>query len=188
VILVRAFRSLLLPVKAILLNILSVAASYGLLVVAFRWGVGADVLGVDRAPQIEGWVPIFLFAILFGLSMDYEVFIVTRIREGWDATHDTGAAIVYGLGRTGRMITSAAVIMVAAFGGFVAGSVGALQQFGLGLAVAVIVDATLVRAFLLPATMGVLGRWNWWLPARAARLARVPPSPLPERGAATRRP
>jgi RND superfamily putative drug exporter len=177
-VLLRAFRSLLLPLKAVLLNLLSVAATYGLMVVVFRYGLGADVLGLYTAPQIEGWIPIFLFAMLFGLSMDYEVFLVTRMRESWDHVHDNARAVAHGLERTGRIITAAAVIMVAAFSGLMAGSVVGLQQFGFGLAIAILLDATLVRAILVPALMAVFGRWNWWLPARVARVARVAPSPL----------
>ncbi|MBX5474570.1 MAG: MMPL family transporter [Thermoleophilia bacterium] len=176
--LARAFRSLVLPLKAVLLNLLSVAASYGMLVLAFRYGVGRDVLGLYRIDQVEGWIPIFLFAMLFGLSMDYEVFLVTRMRESWDAGRDNREAVAEGLERTGRIVTAAAVIMVAAFSAFVAGRIVGLQEFGLGLAVAILVDATLVRAVLVPSLMALLGRWNWWLPPPAARLLRVPPSPL----------
>ena len=172
-VLLRAFRSLVLPLKAVLLNLLSVAAVYGLLVVVFRWGVGADVLGLYRVPQIEGWIPIFLFAMLFGLSMDYEVFLVTRMRESWDDVHDNARAVAHGLERTGRIVTAAAVIMVAAFSGFVTGRVAGLQEFGVGLSLAVLVDATVVRACLVPALMAILDRYNWWLPARIARLTRV---------------
>jgi uncharacterized membrane protein YdfJ with MMPL/SSD domain len=170
--LLRAFRSLVLPLKAVLLNLLTVGAVYGLLVVVFQWGAGEEV---------EGWIPIFLFAILFGLSMDYEVFLVMRMRESWDELHDNARAVALGLERTGRIVSAAALIMVAAFCGFLAGRVPGLQQLGLGLAVAVLLDATLVRALLVPSAMAVLGRWNWWLPARIARIARVDPSPLAER-------
>ena len=122
-VLARAFRSLLLPLKAVLLNLLSVAAAYGLLVLVFRFGVGAGLLGVERSAQIEGWIPIFLFAVLFGLSMDYEVFLVSRMREEWDARHDNVGAVAFGLERTGRLITAAALVMAVSFGGFVVGSV-----------------------------------------------------------------
>jgi uncharacterized membrane protein YdfJ with MMPL/SSD domain len=172
-VLLRAFRSVLLPLKAVVLNLLSVAAVYGLLVVIFRWGVGADALGLYRVPQIEGWIPIFLFALLFGLSMDYEVFLVSRMRESWDEVHDNARAVAHGLERTGRIVTAAALIMVAAFSGFVAGNIAGLQEFGAGLALAILIDATLVRAILVPSLMAVFGRWNWWLPPRIARLARV---------------
>jgi RND superfamily putative drug exporter len=110
--------------------------------------------------------------------MDYEVFLVTRMREAWDETHDNGRAVGLGLERTGRIVTAAAIVMVAAFSGFVAGRVVGLQEFGLGLAVAIFVDATIVRALLVPSLMAIFGRWNWWLPARVARVMRVPPSPL----------
>jgi putative drug exporter of the RND superfamily len=176
--LLRAFRSLLLPLKAVLLNLLSISASYGMLVVVFRWGLGQTVLGLYQYPQVEGWIPIFLFAMLFGLSMDYEVFLVSRMRESWDETGENGRAVALGLERTGRIVTAAAVIMVAAFSGFLAGRIVGLQEFGLGLAVAIFVDATIVRAILVPALMAIMGRWNWWLPARVARFARVAPSPL----------
>ncbi len=169
VLLLGAFRSLLLPLKAVVLNLLTVTAVYGLLVAIFQHGIGAGLLGVQRVDQIEAWVPIFLFAILFGLSMDYEVFMVSRMRETWDATHDNEQAVAHGLERTGRIVTAAAAIMVAAFSGFVVGRVSALQQLGVGLSLAVLVDATIVRALLVPSLMAVLGRWNWWLPAGLAR-------------------
>jgi RND superfamily putative drug exporter len=181
VLLLRAFRSLVLPLKAVILNLLSVAASYGLLVVVFKWGVGSDVLGLYQFDQVEGWIPIFLFAMVFGLSMDYEVFLVSRMRETWDEVCDNGRAVAIGLERTGRIVTAAAVIMVAAFSGFLAGRVVGLQEFGFGLAVAILLDATIVRALLVPSLMALLGRYNWWLPERVARLVRVEPSPLEPR-------
>jgi Predicted drug exporters of the RND superfamily len=165
-VLARAFRSLLLPLKAVLLNLLSVAASCGLLVAVFRFGIGADLLGVHRSAQIEGWIPVFLFATLFGLSMDYEVFLVSRMREAWDACGDNVEAVAFGLERTGGLITAAALVMAISFAGFVVGSIPGLQQFGVGLALAVLIDATLVRALLVPSLMAVMGRWNWWLPSR----------------------
>jgi RND superfamily putative drug exporter len=176
--LMRAFRSLLLPLKAVILNLLSVAAAYGLLVIVFKWGVGQSALGLYQFSQIEAWIPIFLFAMLFGLSMDYEVFLVTRMREAWDETHDNVRAVGLGLERTGRIVTAAAIIMVAAFSGFVAGRIVGLQEFGIGLAVAIFVDATIVRVLLVPSLMALFGRWNWWLPGRVARVVRVPPSSL----------
>jgi RND superfamily putative drug exporter len=178
VLLLRAFRSLLLPLKAVLLNLLSVAASYGLLVVFFKWGLGEELFGLYRFDQVEAWIPIFLFAVLFGLSMDYEVFLVSRMREAWDEGADNVTAVAHGLERTGRIVTAAAIIMCAAFLGFVAGRIVGLQQFGLGLAVAIFVDATIVRSILVPSLMAVLGRWNWWLPASVARIVRVEPSAL----------
>jgi len=155
---------LLLPLKAVILNVLSVAATYGLLVTVFRWGVGSDLLGLAHVSQIEGWIPIFLFAMLFGLSMDYEVFLVMRMREAWNETHDNTRAVAYGLERTGRIITAAALIMVAAFSGFLAGRIAGLQEFGAGLALAILIDATIVRAILVPAVMAIFGDWNWYLP------------------------
>jgi RND superfamily putative drug exporter len=178
VLLMRAFRSVVLPLKAVILNLLSVAAAYGMLVVVFKWGVGNDVIGIYRFEQVEGWIPIFLFAMLFGLSMDYEVFLVSRMREEWDHGRGNREAVAYGLERTGRIVTAAAIVMVAAFSGFVAGRIVGLQEFGIGLAVAIFVDATLVRAVLVPSLMALFGRYNWWLPSSLARLVRVPASPL----------
>jgi putative drug exporter of the RND superfamily len=175
--LVRAFRSLLLPLKAIIMNLLSIGAAYGLLVLAFKAGWGKP-FGLQQFDQIEGWIPVFLFAMLFGLSMDYEVFLVTRMREEWDRTHDNVTAVATGLAKTGRLVTAAGIIMFAAFMGFVAGSLVGLQQFGFGLAAAIIIDVTIIRALLVPSVMKVFGRWNWWLPDWAARVARVKPSPL----------
>jgi putative drug exporter of the RND superfamily len=172
-ILVCAFRSLVLPLKAVAVNALSVAAVYGLLVVFFRWGLGADLFGLPQRSELEGWIPIFLFAVLFGLSMDYEVFLVSRMREAWDDLGDSRRAIAYGLERTGTIVTAAALIMCAAFSGFVAGRVVALQEFGLGLALAVLIDATIVRALLVPSVMALLGRWNWRLPRRLGRVLRI---------------
>ena len=172
-----AFRSLLLPLQAVLLNLLSVAAAYGLLTLVVQHGVGAGLLGVDRSPAIEAWVPIVLFTLLFGLSMDYEVFIVAPMREARDAGDDTRSAVRHGLVRTGRIVTAAALIMVVVFSGFVAGQVPGLQQFGLGLALGVLVDATIVRLLLVPSLIVLCGRANWWLPAWAGRLPRRPPSP-----------
>ena len=177
-VLLRAFRSLLLPLMAVLLDAVSVAAAYGLLVVIFRFGIGADVLGLYRVSQIEGWVPIFLFAMLFGLSMDYEVFFVTRMRESWDNCGDNSRAVTDGLTHTGRVVSAAALVMVGALSGLVAGHVAGLQELGAGLALGVLLDATIVRGLLMPSLMALLGRWNWWLPAPVARLAGVEVSPL----------
>jgi uncharacterized membrane protein YdfJ with MMPL/SSD domain len=177
--LLRAFRSLLLPLKAIVLNLLSIGAAYGLLVVVFKWGLG-DSVGLIGFDQIEGWIPVFLFAMLFGLSMDYEVFLVSRMREEWDRTHDNELAVASGLAKTGRLVTVAGLVMFAAFMGFVAGSIVGLQQFGFGLAAAILIDVTIVRALLVPSAMKIFGRWNWWLPEGVARVFRVQPSPLVE--------
>ncbi len=174
--LARAFRSVVLPAKAVVMNLLSVSAAYGVLVLAFQHGWG-EPFGLQQSPQIEAWIPIFLFAMLFGLSMDYEVFLLSRIREEWDRRHDNEAAVAYGLEHTGRIITAAAIIMIAAFSGFLAGSFVGLQEFGLGLAAAILVDATIVRAILVPATMKLLGKWNWYLPERVRRVLRLRPAP-----------
>jgi putative drug exporter of the RND superfamily len=180
VLLVRAFRSLLLPLKAIVLNLLAIGAAYGMLVAFFKLGFG-EPFGLTQFDQIEGWIPIFLFAMLFGLSMDYEVFLVSRMREEWDKRHDNVEAVSQGLEKTGRLVTAAGLIMVAAFTGFVAGSLVGLQQFGFGLAVAISLDVTIIRALLVPSAMKIFGRWNWWLPEWPARLLRVEPSPLAPR-------
>jgi RND superfamily putative drug exporter len=167
--LLRAFRSVVLPAKAVVMNLLSVGAAYGVLVLVFQHGSG-ESFGLQPSPQIEGWIPIFLFAVLFGLSMDYEVFLLSRIREEWDRGHDNERAIAYGLEHTGRIITAAAIVMIAAFAGFLTGSFVGLQEFGLGLMAAIALDATVVRAILVPATMKLLGEWNWYLPERVKRI------------------
>ena len=179
--LVRAFRSLLLPLKAIVMNLLSIGAAYGLLVLAFKVGWG-EPFGLQQFDQIEGWIPVFLFAMLFGLSMDYEVFLVSRMREEWDERGDNMLAVTARLAKTGRLVTAAGVIMFAAFMGFVAGSLVGLQQFGFGLAAAIIIDVTIIRALLVPSVMKLFGRWNWYLPERVARVARVEASPLAAKG------
>jgi uncharacterized membrane protein YdfJ with MMPL/SSD domain len=177
VLLMRAFRSIVLPLKAIVLNLLSIGAAYGLLVVVFKWGAG-EWAGLIAYDQIEGWIPVFLFAMLFGLSMDYEVFLVSRMREEWDKGATNEEAVVLGLTKTGRLVTAAGLIMFAAFMGFVAGSIVGLQQFGFGLAAAILIDVTIVRALVLPSAMALFGRWNWWLPGSVARVVRVEPSEL----------
>ena len=171
VLLTIVFRSLVVPLKAILLNLLSVGAAYGMVVLFFQEGVGpdwvksiADALGFIQGEAIEAWLPLFLFSVLFGLSMDYHVFLLSRIREHFDRTGDNRAAVAHGLRTTGAIITGAALIMVAVFGGFAAGELVPLQQMGFGLAVAVFLDATIVRSILVPASMRLLGRWNWYLP------------------------
>jgi RND superfamily putative drug exporter len=175
-VLMRAFRSVVLPVKAVLMNFLSLSATYGALVLVFQHGWG-EVFGFHRSPQIEGWIPIFLFAMLFGLSMDYEIFLITRMREEWDRFHDNERAVAYGLEHTGRIVTAAAVIMIAAFSGLMSGSFVGLQEFGFGLAIAILLDATIVRAMLVPAVMKLLGRWNWYLPERMRRTLRLRAEP-----------
>ena len=159
-----AFRSIVIPIKAILLNLLSTAAAFGVLVLVFREGWFADALGITPGGVIESWVPIFIFTILFGLSMDYHLFILTRIKEARDRGLDSRAAVARGISVTSGTITSAASIMVVVFAVFVTFKFVFIQQLGLGLAVAVFIDATLIRSVLLPATMTLLGDWNWWLP------------------------
>jgi len=162
--LMAVFRSLLVPLKAAVMNLLSIGAAYGVVVAVFQWGWGASVIGVDRPGPIMAFVPMMLFAILFGLSMDYEVFLLSRIREEYDRSRDNATAVADGLAATARVITAAAAIMVIIFGSFVLGDDPFVKMFGLGLAVAVLVDATVVRMVLVPATMELLGDANWWLP------------------------
>ena len=165
IILMMVFRSIVIPIKAIIMNLLSVGAAYGLLVLVFQKGIGADLLGFDRAEVIDAWLPLFLFTILFGLSMDYHVFLLSRIRERYDETGDNNAAVAYGLRSTAEIITGAALIMVVVFGAFATGETIVNQLTGFGLAVAVLLDATLVRSVLVPASMDVLGKRNWYLPS-----------------------
>ncbi|MGB2696022.1 MAG: MMPL family transporter [Dehalococcoidia bacterium] len=164
ILLLVVFRSIVVPIKAVIMNLLSVGAAYGLLVLVTQEGVGAGLFGFQQVESIEAWLPIFLFAILFGLSMDYHVFLLSRIRERYDQTHDNEEAIVFGVRSTGRLITGAALIMVAVFGGFAAGDLVMFQQMGFGAGVAVLIDATIVRSILVPASMKLLGDWNWYLP------------------------
>jgi RND superfamily putative drug exporter len=166
------FRSIVLPVKAIILNLLSVGAAYGMVVMFFQQGVGpgfvkdiAEFLNFPQVESIEAWLPLFLFSVLFGLSMDYHVFLLSRIRERFDFTGDNTESVAYGLRTTGGLITGAALIMVAVFGGFAAGRLAPLQQMGFGLAVAVFLDATVVRSILVPSSMKLLGNLNWYLPS-----------------------
>ena len=159
-----AFRSIVVPLKAVVLNLLSVGAAYGMIVLVFQQGVGSGLFGFQEVPVIENWIPLFLSAILFGLSMDYHVFLLSRIKERYDQTRDNSGSVVYGLHSTASIITGAALIMVAVFGGFALGPLSMFQQMGFGLAVAVILDATIVRMVLVPASMELLGDWNWYFP------------------------
>jgi RND superfamily putative drug exporter len=159
-----AFRSIVVPLKAVIMNLLSVGAAYGILVLVFQEGIATKVLGFSEAPVIESWLPLFLFAILFGLSMDYHVFLLSRIKERYDGTGDNTEAVHYGLRQTASIITGAALIMVAVFAGMASGDLVIFQQVGFGLAVAVILDATIVRMVLVPASMELLGDWNWYFP------------------------
>ena len=160
-----AFRSIVVPATAIGMNLLSVGAAYGLLVLVFQEGIGNELLGLREAETIDAWVPLFLFAVLFGLSMDYQVFLLSRIRERYMQTGDTDAAISFGIGSTARLITGAALIIIAVFWGFAMGDTIAFQQMGFGVAVALLIDATIVRSVLVPATMKLLGERNWYLPS-----------------------
>jgi len=164
VLLMIVFRSVVVPVKAIILNLLSVGAAYGLMVLVFQRGFAAGVLGFQQVEVIDAWIPLFLFSVLFGLSMDYEVFLLSRIRERYDQTHNNEECVAFGLRSTARIITGAALIMVAVFGGFALGEFVSFQQFGFGLGVAVLVDATVIRSVLVPSTMKLLGNANWYLP------------------------
>ncbi|MCI0778897.1 MAG: MMPL family transporter [Chloroflexi bacterium] len=168
-----AFRSIVIPLMSIILNMLSVGAAYGLMVLVFQKGYGAGVLGFQTTPMIDAWIPLFLFAVLFGLSMDYHVFLLSRIRERYDQTGDNAESVAYGLRSTAGLITGAALIMVAVFGGFASGDLIANQQIGFGLAVAVLLDATIVRTVLVPATMRLLGKWNWYYPAFLEWVPRI---------------
>ena len=163
-ILMMVFRSIVIPLKAIIMNLLSVGATYGLLVLVFQKGFGADLLGFQQADVIDAWLPLFLFTILFGLSMDYHVFLLSRIRERYDESGDNTEAVAYGLRSTAGLITGAALIMVVVFGAFATGETVVNQLMGFGLAIAVFLDATLVRSVLVPASMEVLGKGNWYLP------------------------
>ncbi len=165
VLLLLVFRSIAIPVKAIVMNLLSVGAAYGLIVLVFQHGILADQLGFTKTPQVEFWLPLFLFSILFGLSMDYHVFLLSRVKEEWTRTGNNKLAVSHGVTSTAGMITSAAVIMVAVFAAFSRGQLVSLQQMGFGLAVAVFLDATIVRSVLVPASMQLLGRFNWWFPS-----------------------
>jgi putative drug exporter of the RND superfamily len=164
ILLMAVFRSVLVPLKAVVMNLLSIGAAYGILVAIFQWGWGMELIGVDRAGPIEAWVPMFLFAIVFGLSMDYEVFLLSRIKEEYDRTKDNATAVADGLAVTARVITAAALIMFCVFAAFALGDDRQLKLFGLGLAIAVLLDATIVRMLLVPATMELLGDRNWWIP------------------------
>jgi RND superfamily putative drug exporter len=193
VLLVRTFRSLLLPIKAVLLNLISLAAVFGAVTWFWQEGHGSDaVFGVAATGALTFWLPVIIFAFLFGLSMDYEVFILARMREEYDATGSTARAVVTGLGRTGRLVTSAALILFFAFAALASSPGTDIKVLGTALGVGILIDATLVRALLVPALVSLFGRWNWWLPGGLARVLRVEPSPVaapprePERADAPR--
>ena len=185
ILLARAFRSLVLPLKAVILNLVSLAAAFGIIVFIFQQGHGSDAIwGVHATQSIVPWIPLMIFAFLFGLSMDYEVFMLTRMREAYDETGDTNHAVALGLARTGKLVTSAALILMFAFFVLSSGPGVDIKQFGIGLAAGIIFDATVIRALLVPALMRLLGRWNWWLPQPAAKVLfvreRAPDRPATE--------
>jgi RND superfamily putative drug exporter len=183
ILLARAFRSLLLPAKAVLLNVLSVAAAWGAVVLIWQRGYGSDqIWDIEATGSIPSWVPLIVFAFLFGLSMDYEVFILSRMREEYDRSGSTETAVIRGIGRTGRLVTSAALILFLAFIAMASGPGAELKMFATALAIGILLDATVIRALIVPAVIALMGRWNWWLPRWPARLLRVPPS-LPPRAA-----
>jgi uncharacterized membrane protein YdfJ with MMPL/SSD domain len=173
ILLTVAFRSIVLPAKAIALNLLSVGAAYGLLVLVFQKGYGNEIFGFQQVETVAAWVPLFLFAVLFGLSMDYQVFLLSRIRERFSRTGDNDGAIEFGISSTARLITGAALIIIAVFSGFARGDLVMFQQMGFGVAVALLLDATIVRSILVPASMKLLGQWNWYLPSWLAWLPDV---------------
>ncbi|MBV9006528.1 MAG: MMPL family transporter, partial [Solirubrobacterales bacterium] len=182
--LARAFRSLLLPLKAVILNVISVAAAWGVITLVWQDGHGSNAIwGIAASHSITAWIPLMVFAFLFGLSMDYEVFILSRMREEYDRTGNTNAAVVRGIGRTGRLVTSAALILFLAFVSMASGPQADVKVFATGLAAGILLDATVIRALLVPAVVSLFGRWNWWLPPGPARWLRVEPS-LPPRSAA----
>jgi uncharacterized membrane protein YdfJ with MMPL/SSD domain len=171
--LLTAFRSVVIAAKAVLLNLLSVGAAYGLLVAVFQWGWGERLLGFESTGAIVSGLPLFLFVVLFGLSMDYHIFILSRIREAYDGGLSTEAAVAHGIRTTAGTVSAAAFVMVAVFSIFVTLSATDMKQFGFGLAAAILIDATIVRAVLLPATMKLLGHWNWYLPSWLGWLPRL---------------
>ena len=174
VLLTRAFRSVFLAVKAVILNLLSLGAAYGIVVLIFQKGYGAEeIWGVPATDSITSWIPLMIFAFLYGLSMDYEVFMVSRIREAYDETGDTGEAVALGLARTGKLVTSAAAVLMFAFIVLSTGPGVDLKQFGIGLAAGIFFDATVIRALLVPAIVRLAGDWNWWLPGWLARILFV---------------
>ena len=180
VLLARAFRSLLLPLKAIILNVLSVVAAWGVLALVWQYGHGSEeIWGIAATGSIASWIPLMVFAFLYGLSMDYEVFILARMREEYDDVRDTNAAVIEGLGRTGRLVTSAAIILFLAFISMASGPGTDTKILATGLAAGILLDATVIRAVLVPAVVSIMGKWNWWLPDSMARLLRVSPSPRP---------
>jgi RND superfamily putative drug exporter len=190
VLLARAFRSIVLPLKAVILNILSVSATFGGMVLFWQLGYGSDeIFNVQSTGAITFWLPLLVFAFLFGLSMDYEVFILSRMREEYDRTGSTSAAVVEGIGRTGRLVTSAALILFLSFVALASAPGTNIKVFATALGFGILLDATVVRALLVPALVSLFGRWNWWFPTWAARTLRVEPhAAIPEPAADGGRP
>ena len=189
ILLTRAFRSIVLPAKAVILNLISLGCAYGVVVFIFQEGHGSELIwDVQATGVVISWIPLMIFAFLYGISMDYEVFMITRIREAYDETRDTSRAISLGLARTGKLITSGAGVLMFAFFALSTGPGLDIKLFGIGLAAGVIIDATLIRLLLVPSSMQLLGRWNWWLPRgrrrccerRRARSSRRPSHPQPQ--------
>ena len=172
--LARAFRSIVLPIKAVVLNLITLAATLGFMVLFWQYGHGSSaIFGVHATGAVTFWVPLMVFAFLFGLSMDYEVFILSRIREEYDRSGSTDGAVVEGIGRTGRLVTSAALILFLAFVALASGPGTDLKTFASALGFGILLDATIVRSMLVPALVSMFGDWNWWLPGWAARVLRV---------------
>ena len=178
--LARTLRSVVLAVKAVLVNLVSLGASFGFLVLFWQDGHGSNLIyGVPATGSIRNWIPIVSFAFLFGLSMDYEVFILARMRKEYDRTESTSQAVVCALARTGRLVTCAALILALSFLSFTAGPAIVVQMIASGLAVGILVDAVIVRTLLVPALVAIMGHWNWWMPSGVARLFRLVPAPKP---------
>jgi putative drug exporter of the RND superfamily len=177
VLLARAFRSIVLPLKAVVLNVVSVLSAWGVLTLVWQHGHGSDAIwGIPATGSISAWIPLMVFAFLFGLSMDYEVFILSRMREEYDATGETNEAVIRGIGRTGRLVTSAALILFLAFLSLASSPGTDVKVMATGLAAGILLDATIIRALLVPAIVSLFGKWNWWMPKWPARILRVQPS------------
>ena len=177
VLLVRAFRSILLPLKAVLLNLVSLAAVFGAMVLFWQEGYGSDaVFGIAPTGAMTFWIPIMVFAFLYGLSMDYEVFILSRVREEYDAGASTDEAVIRGIGRTGRLVTSAALILFLAFAALASGPGTDIKVLATGLGIGILLDATVIRSLLVPSLVSLFGSWNWWLPDWVAKVLRIEPS------------
>jgi putative drug exporter of the RND superfamily len=183
ILLARAFRSVLLPLKAVILNLVSLCAAYGIIVIIFQNGHGSSLWNVNATESIIPWIPLMIFAFLYGLSMDYEVFMLTRMREVYDETHNTDRAISLGLARTGKLVTSAALVLMFAFLVLSTAPGVDVKEFGIGLAAGIIFDANVIRALLVPSLMKIMGEWNWWMPKSVEKALFVREGPVPERAA-----